>query len=67
MPVQADSTTFRPGVPEPLFQSGRSVRGGNSALNVSPDGQRFLLTIAGYENQTASIVIVTNWPAAIRP
>jgi hypothetical protein len=67
VPVEPDPTTFRTGAHEPLFQTGRSVRGGLSAFNVSPDGQRFLLTIAGYENQTASIVVVTNWPATMKP
>ena len=63
-----DGATFRSGVAKALFQTGHSVVGGGaSAFNVSPDGERFLLTIAGDENQTASIVVVTNWLSALKP
>jgi Protein kinase domain len=68
VPVQPDTTSFHAGVHEPLFQTGHSVLApGLSAFNVSPNGQRFLITTAGDENQTASIVVVTNWPAAMKP
>jgi Tol biopolymer transport system component len=67
VPIQPDAATFRQGVAEALFQTAQSVVGRSGAFNVSPDGQRFLFTIAGDENQSASIVVVTNWQAAMKP
>ena len=69
VPIHADDATFRQGVAKALFQTEHSVvgGGGSAAFNVPPNGERFLLTIAGDENQTASIVVVTNWLSALKP
>ena len=68
VPILADGATFRAGVAKALFPTGRSSVGGRASdFNVSPNGERFLLTIAGDENQTASIVVVTDWPSALKP
>jgi hypothetical protein len=34
-------------------------------FGVSPDGQRFLLRMTADRPSTASIVVVTNWPALL--
>jgi hypothetical protein len=69
VPIQPHATTFQQGVTEALFQTGHSVVGGAglSVFNVSPDGQRFLLTTPGDQDRTASIVVVTNWQSALKP
>jgi Tol biopolymer transport system component len=69
VPIQPDATTFRQGVTQRLFQTGHSVVGGAglSAFNVSPDGERFLLTTAADQERSASIVVVTNWQSALKP
>ena len=68
VPIDADDTIFRKGVAKALFPTELSTMGGGrGAFNVSPNGERFLLTIAGDENQTPSIVVVTDWPSALKP
>jgi hypothetical protein len=60
--LEADSATLRPGIPQELFQ----IAGGAFA-GVSPNGQRFLVSIAEEPGPTSSIVLVSNWPAAMKP
>ena len=68
VPIKPDAMTFRQGLAEPMFQTGHSVVGGGlSAFNVSPNGQRFLLTTVGDQDRNASIVVVTNWQSALKP
>jgi hypothetical protein len=43
--AEADATTLQPGAPQPLFQTGLDALGARGSFGVSPDGQRFLLTI----------------------
>jgi dipeptidyl aminopeptidase/acylaminoacyl peptidase len=62
VPIEATATSLRPGVPAPLFRIG-----GSGAFAVSPDGQRFLVSSADTEDSTASIVVVSNWPALLKP
>jgi eukaryotic-like serine/threonine-protein kinase len=66
VPIEADTASLRAGVPKVLFQAGLSVLGeGLGFFGVSADGQRFLLKVADDQHRTASIVVVTNWPAAV--
>jgi dipeptidyl aminopeptidase/acylaminoacyl peptidase len=63
VPVEANAASFRPGVPETLFQSGLSFLGGGS-FSVAPGGHQFLLPAAG--DNAAAIEVVINWPARLK-
>ncbi len=62
--VDADATNLQPGVPRPLFKTGLTAGAGLFA--VSDDGERFLLRLADERDDAASIVVLANWPAALR-
>jgi hypothetical protein len=72
MSVPIESTAASPltGVAKILFQTGGEVDGGGGPafFDVSPDGQRFLLRYLDIDHRptTASIVVVTNWPALLK-
>lgn len=52
------------GVPHALFQSEASGFEGR-IYDVSPDGQRFLITSASYNAVDAPITVVLNWWAGL--
>jgi eukaryotic-like serine/threonine-protein kinase len=64
VPIDATATTFKTGVQKTLLQTG-SGAGEPRFFNVSPDGRRFLVRGAGDQRSTASIVVVTDWPALL--
>jgi dipeptidyl aminopeptidase/acylaminoacyl peptidase len=66
VPIEPDATTLGTPVPKILFQTGRQGPGGGRVFDVSPDGQRFLLRLADDQPNTASIVVVTNWPELLK-
>jgi len=69
VPIEADATSLRLGVPKTLFKTELSVLGGAGvgSFVVSPDGQRFLIrSVDDEDSNTASIIVVTNWPAALQ-
>jgi Tol biopolymer transport system component len=60
--VKASGTAFESGVPQQLFPSG--VAGG---LDVTADGQRFLVTVAQAQRPAPlSIGVILNWPALMK-
>ncbi len=58
-PVEPTST-FRSGIPEPLFNTGIVGERANHAYVVSGDGKRFLMTAR--EQSAVPITIALNWP-----
>jgi Tol biopolymer transport system component len=66
VPVEADATNLRLGKAETLFQTGLAIGGRASLLEASADGQRFLLRMPDKEASTASIVVLSNWPAFVK-
>jgi serine/threonine protein kinase len=61
-----DGSAFRPTERQALFQT--ALSGFYPRLrtySVSPDGERFLMTLPEEPNMTPSIVVVSNWLAAI--
>ena len=61
-------TALTLGPPSRLFSIGataifRTV-GGNRVYDVTPDGQRFLIAVAG-ESASSRITVVLNWTAAL--
>ncbi len=52
---------FRPAVPRTLFRLPTGV----AAFDVTPDFQRFLLSIPEDENQTGELHVVLGWPAEL--
>jgi len=69
VPLEANSGTLTPGTPKELFQTSlsqlpRALR----AYGVSPEGERFLLPLPTPENSGSptSLVVVSNWPAAMK-
>jgi serine/threonine protein kinase/Tol biopolymer transport system component len=65
VPIEADGGALRPGAPQTLFQTGLSGIGG-PGYNVSPDSQRFLIVTTDDQSPSSSIVVVSNWPAALK-
>ena len=73
---QSSGATFEAGAAKPVLETRTSVAfpGGGGAhpytnLDVSSDGQRLLVARAAAQDENAapsSIVVVTNWTAAIR-
>jgi eukaryotic-like serine/threonine-protein kinase len=60
--VKAGST-FEAGVPRVLFEMPNAT---SPQFAVTPDGQRFLVTIPREQTQTATITTVLNWPALLK-
>lgn len=63
---------FRAGTPARLFNVGFSTavtrpRVRNTVYDVSPDGQRFLISVPVGPPGSSQITVVLNWPAALRP
>jgi len=56
---------FETGVPERLF-AGRFRTGIAAQFNVTPDGQRFLITVPMTTNGSSPATVVLNWTAALR-
>jgi hypothetical protein len=65
VPIDADASVLRPGAAQPLFQT-RPIGALDGRFNVSPDGKRFLITTAEDPGPTSSIVVVSNWLAALQ-
>jgi eukaryotic-like serine/threonine-protein kinase len=68
VPVTSDGKSFRPDVPRPLFQTG--LTGFYPRLRtygVSPDGQRFLISVSEDPGTSPTIVVLSNWQAALKP
>ena len=57
---KVDATHVQPGIPEPLFQA----RGMN--FGVSSDGRRFLITTVDDPDSVSSLVVLSNWRAALK-
>ena len=62
---------LRAGIPARLFTVGGEPaprdRSRNAVFDVMPDGERFLVSVADGEPLSSRIMIVLNWPAALRP
>jgi len=56
---------FEPGVPRPLFETGLAAVGGANLLDVSADGQRFLIVTPTGEQRTLPLTLVLNWTAEL--
>jgi WD40-like Beta Propeller Repeat len=67
VPVEANATSFLYGVPATLFQTGLSFLEGPgvASFGVSPGGRQFLIPVA--DGSAPSIVVVTSWPAMVKP
>ena len=66
VPIALGSLTFRPDVPQPLFQTGlHTLYPRLRAFGVSNDGDRFLITVPEDPGATPSIVVVSNWQAQL--
>jgi Tol biopolymer transport system component len=50
---------------KPLFQTSYNQRTGQR-INLSPNGQRFLVLTSGAQAKAPSIVVVSNWPALVK-
>jgi hypothetical protein len=66
VPIEGDGTSLQPGVPKTLFPTGLTPFGGGRLFGVSADGQRFLLRLDDGRQDTASIVVLSNWPAVLQ-
>ncbi len=69
MVFSADSSTFKPGTPVPLFPTritsdANLTRTGQQQYAVTADGQRFLLVVP--EETSASVNVILNWGAGSR-
>lgn len=57
------SGTFRPGTPQPLFNTrmvDTGIRTGPISWDVAPDGKRFLI-ITNESKETLSLNVILNW------
>jgi Tol biopolymer transport system component len=67
VPVEGEGTNLQPGVPQILFQTGiLSGQGGGGLLGVSPDGRQFVIRMADERDKPASLIVLSNWPAALK-
>jgi DNA-binding winged helix-turn-helix (wHTH) protein/Tol biopolymer transport system component len=70
MAVRTDTKTtiFRSGVPERLFDTKlQTLREGRQSFGVTPDGQRFLISVPDDASPTQSLVVVSNWLSTLKP
>ena len=64
--TEGDAASLRPGNPEPLFQTSlNSMPARLRAFSVAPNGQRFLVAVSDAEQAKQSLVVVSNWQAAL--
>jgi Tol biopolymer transport system component len=66
--IRENQASVEVGPPQPLFSfrpARRIFRQGMISYDVSPDGKRFLLNVAGDEN-TRPLTLVVNWTAELR-
>jgi hypothetical protein len=70
VPIEA-GPTFKSGAPTRLLSIGAVPavrdRARNVAYDVTPDGQRFLVTVPAGELASSRVTVVLNWMAALRP
>jgi serine/threonine protein kinase len=59
--IQADANTITVGSPVELFRDARIT-----AADVSPTGERMLVTLRAEADWNPPLTVVTNWPAALR-
>ncbi len=65
--VTTNATTFKAGIPKPLFQTQLATTyQGRNMYVVSPDGQRFLVLAPVNEAESQPITVVANWPSLLR-
>jgi hypothetical protein len=68
VPVDPDAKALRAGVPQPLFQTGlNTMADGLRSFGVTSNGQRFLVGVSENPGTGPSLVVVSNWPAALKP
>jgi hypothetical protein len=64
MAVSVDTTRgFTAGIPQALFPVGGMSLGGRHLYSVTPDGQRFLVSIT---ERPGALTVSLNWPALIQ-
>jgi Tol biopolymer transport system component len=59
--VESNENYFRPGMPEPLFQT-RMVPSVFREYDVTRDGKRFLLNVPIADRREEPITVIVNWP-----
>src|SRR4030095_15130231 len=65
--IDADKTGLRPGIPRALFQTAlNTLPEPIRPFGVHPDGERFLIATVDDPGSAPSIVVASNWQAAIR-
>jgi serine/threonine protein kinase len=70
--VNGAGTSFQAGVPKPLFDvpifGGAGIQSPVSLWDMTPDGQRFLVTSQprGSSGESQQITVVLNWPSAVK-
>ena len=63
--VESNENFFRPGTPEPLFQT-RMVPSFFREYDVTHDGKRFLLNVPIADPGEEPITVIVNWPRLLR-
>jgi hypothetical protein len=63
--VESNENFFRPGTPEPLFQT-RMVPGFFREYDVTHDGKRLLLNVPIADPGEEPITVIVNWPRLLR-
>jgi hypothetical protein len=67
VPVASGGNSLRVDNPRSLFQTGLSGQyPGLRTYGVSSDGDRFLISMSDDHGVAASIVVVSNWQAALK-
>lgn len=66
VPVELGVNLFRPGAPRPLFQTALNTGLVTRDWDVTPDGQRFLITQRIAETGDTPITVIVNWPKLLQ-
>jgi len=64
--IKADASGLQVGTPRPLFELHVSNLPGPPYYDVTRDGQRFLINVAGEETTPTPMTIVINWDAGLK-
>ncbi len=64
--VNSTATTFEVGSPKVLFQTLVDTAPSTNRYDVSPDGQRFLMSLPDESSISQPITVITNWLAGIQ-
>jgi len=64
--VESSPTSFKAGIPEPLFQTRLEAESQSRNYDVFSDGKRFLLVLPTDAGGSVPLTVILNWQALLK-